>query len=198
MAPGNGNSLTDAIDRLATKILGGLHGLIGFSYSDKFEHYVYHATINFADQAAIGTVGTQQVRISQEAAFFCTAIRVGCRTDDTGNVVTITSTDGLYAAAAGEGDGGWPDAPYLLQIQDGGNDRLLHSEPADAALLYGSFGTSDQKLARPKLFKPNAAVLLTATLLKQAAASTGFDVRIALLGFKVYKAGGTDATVRVA
>jgi hypothetical protein len=194
----NGNNGTLAVvDRLATRVIGALHGLLGVSYSDKFEHFVYHATINYADAAGIGTVGTGSIRISQEAAFFCTSIRCGCRLDDTGNVVTITSTDGAYAAAAGEGDGGWPDAPFLLQIQDGGNDRLLHNEAVDAALVYGTHGNSEAKLGRPKLFKPNSTIVLTTTLLKAAAGATGFDVRIALAGFKVFAAGATDLTVRV-
>lgn len=194
---GSAGQLLQAIDRLATRIIGSLHGLIGVSYSDKFEHFVNQVTINFADAAAIGTVGTGAIRISQEAAFFCTAIRCNARLDDTGNVCTITSTDGAYAAAAGEGDGGWPDAPFLLQIQDGGNDRLLHNEPVDAAMVYGTHGGSENKLGRPKLFKPNSTVVVTATMLKAAGAGTGFDVRVALVGFKVFKGGAGDATVRV-
>ena len=187
-----------AVDRLAARITQSLHGLLGVSYSERFEHFVYHATINFADAAAIGTAGSGTIRISQEAAFFATAIRCNARLDDTGNMVTVTSTDGTYAAAAGEGDGGVPDAPYLLQITDGGNDRLLHSEAVDAGLVYGTHGNSPMVLAKPKLFKPNSTVNISATLLKAAAAATGFDVRIALLGFKVYKgAGATAQTVRV-
>lgn len=199
MTNGNGkNPLLEAIDRLATRILGGLHGLLGVSYSDRFEHFIYTTKIAYADAAGIGTVGSNSIRISQEAAFFCQAIRVGCRLDATGNVTTITSTDGSYAAAAGEGDGGWPDAPVLLQIQDGGNDRLLHNEPVDAALVYGTHGNADSRLGRPKMFKPNSTVVCTTTLLKASAAATGFDVRIALIGFKVFKGGAGDTTVRVA
>lgn len=191
------NSL-QAVDRLAARIVNSLHGLLGVSYSERFEHFVYSGTINFADAAAIGTQGTVAIRISQEAAFFATAIRCGCRLDDTGNMVTAASTDGTYAAAAGEGDGGVPDAPFLLQITDGGNDRLMHNEAVDAGLVYGTHGNSPMTLAKPKLFKPNATLTCTATLLKAAAAGTGFDVRIALLGFKVYKgAGATAQTVRV-
>lgn len=185
------------VDKLATRIIGALQGLLGVSYSDKYEHHVYQGTINFADAAAIGTQGQTTVRISQESAFFCTAIRCNARLDDTGNVVTVTSTDGTYAAAAGEGDGGWPDAPYLLQIQDGGNDRLLHFEPVDAALVYGTHGNAESKLGRPKLFKPNSSIVVTATLLKAAAGGTGFDVRVAFVGFKVFKVDAGQGTVRV-
>jgi len=191
------NVLLAAVDRLATRIVGSLHGLLGVSYSDKFEHFVYSTTIAFADAAAIGTVGTGSIRISQEAAFFCTGIHCNARLDDTGNVVTATSTDGTYLATAGEGDGGWPDAPYLLQIQDGGNDRLLHNEAVDAGLLYATSGASMARIGRPKLFKPNSTVLLTLTLLKAAAAASGFDCRIALSGFKVFRGGALDQTVRV-
>jgi hypothetical protein len=186
------------VDRLAGRIINSLHGLLGVSYSERFEHYIYQGSILFADAAAIGASGNVQIRISQEAAFFCTAIRCGCRVDRTGNIVTGASTDGLYAAAAGEGDGGVPDAPYLLQITDGGNDRLLHSEPVDAGLVYGTHGNSPMVLSKPKLFKPNASVNVSCTLLKAAVGAFGFDVRVALMGFKVYKGeGATAATVRV-
>lgn len=185
-----------AVDRLSARIINSLHGLLGVSYSDRFEHFVYHSSILFADAASIGTQGTTTIRISQEAAFFCTAIRVNCRVDDTGNSVTYANPAGTYAAA-GLGDSGIPDAPVLIQITDGGNDRLLHSEAADAGLVYGTSGNSPAALAKPKLFKPNSAVTISTTLLKQAAANTGFDVRIALLGFKVYRGdGATSQTIR--
>jgi hypothetical protein len=182
------------IDRLAGKIVGALHNLLGVSYSEHAEHYYYSSTFLFADAAAIGTTITQGIRISQESAFVCTAIQCGARVDDTGVVVSQGTTDGSSAAATVT----LPDAPFTLALTDGGSDRTLQNEAVDAGLAYSAIGGLRGTLGRPRLFKPNSNVTLTVALLKAAAANTGFDCRVHLLGFKVYKAGQGDATMRVA
>lgn len=186
-----------SVDRLAGRIINSLHGLLGVSYSDRFEHFVYHSSVNFA---ATSTKGDQQVtviRISQEAAFFCTAIRVMTRTASSAASPGFAITYG-QAAPGGTtvaSDAGIPDPGVLIQITDGGNDRLLHSEAADAGLIYGTTGNSPHALAKPKLFKPNSAVTCTFTALKTNSVIT--TTRIALMGFKVYRGdGATTQTVR--
>ena len=184
-----------AVDRLAGRVINSLHGLLGVSYSDRFEHYVYQTSVTFTAGATAGAQAQTVIRVSQEAAFFCTSIRVLTR------ATTVTSSS-IIGGAIGYGtntnvstDNALPDAGVLLQITDGGNDRLLHNEPVDAGLVYGTNGNSPNNLAKPKLFKPNATVTLAVTTLKTFVPAVA--VRIALLGFKVYRGdGATIGTVR--
>jgi len=189
---GNGGSPVQLIDRLAYRIIGALHALLGVSYTENAEHYVYQLTFNLADAAAIGTIASGAIRISQEAAFVCTAIQCGCRVDDTGNHVGLASTAGAAEAGA------IADAPYTIALLDGGTDRQLQNQEVDAALVYSAYGAMGQgKLGRPKLFRPNSNVQVNVTTLKAAAGTTGFDIRVALIGYKIYKAGADDVTIRV-
>lgn len=183
-----------AVDRLSARIINSLHGLLGVSYSDRFEHFVYHSSISYNSGPGVGTAGTTVIRISQEAAFFCTAIRLMAResASSAGGPGRVISFSGIVGSST---DYGIPDAGVTVQITDGGNDRLLHSESADAGLVYGTTGNSPHALSKPKLFKPNSAVTITCNTLKNFTQPT--TVRIALLGFKVYRGdGATSFTVR--
>lgn len=183
-----------SVDRLAGRIINSLHGLLGVSYSDRFEHFVYHGSVNFGAGAAAGGTQTTVIRISQEAAFFCTAIRVLAREAQT-SASRPGCAIGFSALVGAANDASIPDAGVTIQITDGGNDRLLHSEAADAGLVYGTTGNSPMQLAKPKLFKPNSAVTVAMSNLKQFTQIT--TVRIAFLGFKVYRGDGASAfTVR--
>lgn len=182
-----------AVDRLSARIINSLHGLLGVSYSDRFEHFVYHSSVTYAASTAVGASASTVIRISQEAAFFCTAIRIMSRNGATAATPGIAI--GFNQVVGATTDQSIPDASVLVQITDGGNDRLLHSEAADAGLVYGTTGNSPNNLAKPKLFKPNSAVTVTFSALKAFSAIT--TVRVALLGFKVYRGdGATSQTVR--
>jgi hypothetical protein len=182
-----------AVDRLSARIINSLHGLLGVSYSDRFEHFVYHSSVAFSSGAA-GTTQSTIIRISQEAAFFCTAIRILARNAPSAAAPGLAI--GFQQVIGATGDQSVPDASVLVQITDGGNDRLLHSEPCDAGLVYGTTGNSPNNLAKPKLFKPNSAVTISMTSLKSFTASST-TVRVALLGFKVYRGdGATSMTIR--
>lgn len=186
-----------AVDRLSARIINSLHGLLGVSYSDRFEHYVYQASVTFSAGATAGQQAQTVIRISQEAAFFTTAIRVLTRaTTATGTTLSVIGgTIGFGTNTNSATDNALPDAGVLLQVTDGGNDRLLHSEPVDAGLCYGTTGNSPHALAKPKLFKPNATVTLAVTTLKTFVPAV--QTRIAFIGFKVYRGdGATVATVR--
>jgi len=181
-----------SVDRLAGRIINSLHGLLGVSYSDRFEHFVYHGSVSYTAGKLAGDPQTTVIRISQEAAFFCTAIRVMARENAGARAGCAIGYASIIGAAS---DAAIPDAGVTIQITDGGNDRLLHSEAADAGLIYGTTGNSPNTLAKPKLFKPNSAVTITMVNLKTFTNAT--TVRIALMGFKVYRGDGASAfTVR--
>jgi len=181
-----------SVDRLAGRIINSLHGLLGVSYSDRFEHFVYHGSVSFGAGATFGQTQSTIIRISQEAAFFTTAIRVLARENAGARAGCAIGYASIIGAAS---DASIPDSGVSIQITDGGNDRLLHSEAADAGLIYGTTGNSPSVLAKPKLFKPNSAVTVTMTNLKTFTNAT--TVRVAFLGFKVYRGdGATSFTVR--
>lgn len=187
-----------AVDRLSARIINSLHGLLGVSYSDRFEHFVYQASVTQDAGTTAGATKNTTIRISQEAAFFCTSIRVLTRaTTATGTTAptVIGGTIGFGTNTNSATDNALPDAGVLLQVTDGGNDRLLHSEAVDAGLVYGTTGNSPHQLSKPKLFKPNATVTLAITTLKTFVPAT--ITRVALIGFKVYRGdGATTATIR--
>lgn len=186
-----------AVDRLSARIINSLHGLLGVSYSDRFEHFVYQASVTTDAGTTAGATKNTTIRISQEAAFFATSIRVLTRaTTATGSTPSVIGgTIGFGTNTNSATDNALPDAGVLLQVTDGGNDRLLHSEAVDAGLVYGTTGNSPHQLSKPKLFKPNATVTLAITTLKTFVPAT--ITRVALIGFKVYRGdGATTATIR--
>lgn len=187
-----------AVDRLSARIINSLHGLLGVSYSDRFEHFVYQASVTNDASTVFTVAGSTKnttIRISQEAAFFCTSIRVLTRATTVTSSSILGGTIGFGSNTNSATDNALPDAGVLVQITDGGNDRLLHSEAVDAGLVYGTTGNSPHQLSKPKLFKPNATVTLAVTPLKAFVPAT--ITRIALIGFKVYRGdGATTSTVR--
>lgn len=140
------------------------------------EPFVYSATINFDDAAAIGTSRQGQIILSADSDFVCTHIRIGARVDDTGRVLMLDDQDGTAEI------GGWPDPGVLVQITESGQNRVLHDRAVDARLAY--YG--DGKLPVPKMFVATSTIGVELTVLKAAAAGTGFDVTVAFCGYKDY------------
>lgn len=169
----------EMIDRLAVRIIDGLHKLFGFQYNEKLMPYYYHATVNGADADAIGTVYNTSIRISQEADFICTRIQGVTRLDDTGVVIGASS-----ATTAGAGD--FPDFPATIKIKDGSKDRDLMNEAVDFMAAFGTYGGLPGTLPKPYLFRRNTIANIQLTSLKVPAASTGFDYRIVFVGYKVF------------
>lgn len=183
-------TLLNVVDRLAFKVIGALHSLLGVSYSEGAEHFVYQLTLNLADATAVGATGQGAIRISQESSFVCNAIQCVSRFDDSGKASGYGEV-GATAASAGE----VPDPGLLIAITDGGSDRVLQNEQIDAGAVYSVLHGG--RLGRPRLFKPNSNVTIAITMLKAAPAATGWDVRVQLIGFKLYRADALDSTVRV-
>lgn len=187
------DELLQVVDRIATRIIGALHALIGIGYSENSEHFVYEVLIQGGDDDPIGTTYAGGIRFSAEAAFVCTSIQCGARND---NVGTVVGTDNL-GPDAGDVDT-FPDAPFLLEITESGSDRTFQSEAVDAAGCFSPFGGARGTLGRPRLFKPNSNVIFRLTSLKDPGAAVGYDYRIQLVGYKIYKPSeAQDFTVRL-
>lgn len=180
------------INGLALRANQFVQDFFGLVFTENFEHFIYHVRIPSASADANTPAGTTLqagLRISSESHFICTAIQVGARIGsahgtaaDRGRVVT--------GPAVGPTSGDLPDAPFLLQITDGGSDRLIHNEPVDAGLAYSTAGRSQIPLARPRKFQANSNITITAILLKQVQNAAGaaciWDLRVQLFGYKLY------------
>jgi len=159
---------------LAARMLPAL----GMAAHPRRTPFTYSVFLAFADAAAVGTQLQDAIRIDSDCDFICTAIRVGARIDDTGRIAEGPVLDGASAT------GGWPDAPFLVQFEEAGRGRTLQDRALDARLLYGADGQSEQRLAVPKMLVGGTTLTVTVSLLKQAAAGTGWDCTVALLGYK--------------
>jgi len=187
------------LDRLASRILGGLNSLLGVTYSDKFDPFIYPVKITSAVGQAINTTQSGSISISQDSAFFCTHVFATTRVTSTGQLVTLANLNGIYTSGTvGLGDNGYPDVPYAVQVTDGGKDRLMHADVVDFAAVYGVTAMGGGgKLARPKFFRPNSTVTIAVSNLKAPQAALSFDLRFNLFGFKVYNVAALDVTSRV-
>lgn len=184
-----GGLLLRGLDMLATRILAGLHQLLGFQYSRNAEHYVFSATQLTGTADAAGTTYNTAIRVTQEADFVCTRLNCGTRISSStgqGNVI------GTSAAAAAAGD--YPDAPFTLLITDGSSDRQLSNEAVDAMLAYGTYGGLPGVWARPRIFARNSTIQLRLTSLKPVPSSTIWAHRLHFIGWKVYDVSALDNT----
>ena len=192
--PPNGGSkggglLLAGLDRLASRILAGLHQLFGFQYSRNAEHYVFSATQATGTADAAGTTYNTAVRITQEADFVCTRLNCGTRISSgtgTGNVI------GTSAATGAAGD--FPDAPFSLLITDGSTDRQLSNEAVDAMLAYGTYGGLPGVWARPRVFARNSTISLRLVSFKAVPSSTQWNHRLHFIGWKIYDVAALDNT----
>lgn len=186
---GGGGLLMAGLDRLASRILTGLHQLFGFQYSRNAEHYVFSATQVTGTADAAGTNYNLAIRITQEADFVATRLNSDARISTAtgqGNVI------GLSAAAAAAGD--LPDAPFSLLITDGSSDRQLSNEPVDAMLAYGTYGGLPGVWARPRVFARNTAISLRLTSFKPVPSDVQWAYRVHVIGWKIYDVAALDNT----
>lgn len=186
---GGGGLLLKAFDRLAARILTGLHQLFGFQYSRNAEHYVFSATQLTGTADAAGTVYNTAVRVTQEADFVCTRLNCGSRIQSgtgAGNLIGMSTN----AGAAGD----FPDAPFSLLITDGSTDRQLSNEAVDATLAYGTYGGLPGVWARPRVFARNSTISLRLTSFKAVPASTTWAHRLHFIGWKIYDVAALDNT----
>lgn len=184
----NGNVILQGLDMVAGKIVRSLNQLFGFQYSRNAEHYVYQAQVTTGTADARGTTYNTAIRVTQEADFIATRLNATARVQGSGALI------GISAAAAAAGD--LPDVPYTLLITDGSTDRQLSNNPVDLFGTYGTWGGLPGVWARPRLFARNSTISLQLTSLKAVPAVTIWDVRIQLIGWKVYDASALDLTSR--
>ena len=199
MAP---NPVIQAVDRLATKIVGELHNLFGFSYSRATEHFVYQLTIQSSaasPPAAVpaGTVLRSSLRITDEADFVCTRIAVTSRlavdggaADEVGSLTAARDVD----SSVNDGDA-IIDPACLIRFTASSSDRNLSNEAIDVAGAYGVRGDGGV-LTRPRLFGRSTTLAVELTSLQAIAAGQRVDWRVILSGWKIYAANALNLTRR--
>jgi len=172
---------------MAREITRTLHQLFGFQFSTNAEHFVFRARVTTGATDTIGTNYNQQLQVTNDADFVCTRLNALARRVDTGVVIGISSAN---TSAAGD----FPDAPFDLQIIDGGKDRQLHSNPVDTIAAYGTYGGLPGIWGRPRLFARNTTITLQLTSLKLP--TTAWRYELAFIGWKIYDLGALDLTSR--
>lgn len=141
----------------------------------------YPWLVSFADAAPIGTVGATAVRIA-DASFWITAIAIFTRVDDNGRVLAAGDDDGA-AGTAGEAGGERDPGVMVNFLLTGGAKNLVIGGPGQ---VDGIIFNRVRPLPKPIELEPGSQFQIELTLLKQAAAGTGFDVRGVLEGFHDY------------
>lgn len=167
--------------RVVAGVADVIHDALGIRPRPNFRPFVYVGVGNFADAATVGSEITFGITTESDSDFVCQAVTVSTRVDDNGRFPTSDDDDGASEL------GGVPDPAILMQIREGTGDRLWHNEPVDALAVYGALSPKRGLLGWPRLLKGNTTVNFTCSVLKAAAAGTGFDVRVHLVGFKVPK-----------
>lgn len=180
-------ALENAFFGMAREITGTLHELFGFQFSTNAEHYVYRHRVTTGSTDAIGTIYNGTLQITNESDFVCTRLNGLARRVDTGQVIGISSAN---TAAAGD----FPDAPFDLQIIDGGKDRQLHSNALDFLAAYGTYGGLPGVWGRPRLFARNTTINLILTSLKLP--TTAWRYELTFIGWKIYDMSALDLTSR--
>lgn len=199
MAP---NPLIQAVDRLATKVVGELHNLFGFSYSRATEHFVYQLTIPSSTTTppaavAAGSVLRGSLRITDEADFVATRIAVTARLNVDGagvnQVGALAAADDIDTSVS-PGDC-LVDPSCLIRMTASSSDRNLSNEPIDIYAAYGTAGDGGV-LTRPRLFGRSTTLAVELTSLQAIAAGQRVDWRVVLSGWKIYAADALNLTRR--
>lgn len=184
----NGSPILRGMDMLSRRVVSALNGLFGFQYSRNAEHYIYGLTITTGTADALGTSYSSAIRITQEADFIATRLNAIVRVQGDGSVIGMSTN----AAAAGD----WPDVPHTILITDGSTDRQLSNQAVDFLASYGQTGGWPGVWARPRLFARNSTITFQLVSLKAVPSSTVWNIRLSLIGWKIYDAQALDLTSR--
>lgn len=185
MAENGAQALVQVVGRMATSILRTIHLLMAVGYTESIEHFAYQLRLTTGATDAIGTSYSGAIRISQESSFCLEAVVCNARRVSDGVLIGMSSTNN---GAAGD----LPDFPYLMQITDGGADRILHNAQIDGAALYSTVGALRWPLKR-RLFRPNSNIAIDLTSLKLP--NTAWALSVVFVGFKIYGAQPQDVSL---
>ena len=168
---------------LVAQIGAVIHDAMGISDHPNYRAYTYATLIEFGTNVTtLPQTGTGTITIDSLTSFVGVAVRVSSRIDGTDGMGIVPMTASENGATE---IGGWPDAPYLIQIEDGSGDRQWHNRSVDARALYGEGAPNKGVLARPRRMRGGSTITVTLTLLKVSAAAMNHEALVQFIGYKV-------------
>lgn len=194
--------IVQVLDRAAQAIVGGLHRISGFNFAkdkEALRFYVYEATITTGTADPVGTTYNTSIRTDSASDFV--ALRILCNARNDGSVTGSNSRGVMVgmssAPVAGGAAGEIPDAPFTIQLQDGGSDTFYSNEAVDAALVFPTYmGNGGGFFGKARFLARNTNLSLRLTLLKTVPASVAWQLRVAIIGYKIMQGEGMDLTRR--